>query len=98
LTQKSRVNKVRKRLIERELEIYRNNDSPYYHKGNAVLIALCAFSLAVFVVQREFLRHLNRKKEREWSTMSAVDKITYQTDLLAREREGNQRLDFRFKY
>ncbi|PYI00476.1 MFS general substrate transporter [Aspergillus sclerotiicarbonarius CBS 121057] len=79
-------------------QIYRTNDSPYYYTGNKVLIALCVLSLVVFVVQREFLRHLNRQKERKWQAMSSEERVLYQSDQEAREKEGNKRLDFRFKY
>jgi hypothetical protein len=52
----------------------------------------------VFVVQREWLRHLNRQKERLWDALSPEERIDYQADLAEREKEGNKRLDFRFKY
>ncbi|EAW22144.1 putative MFS transporter [Aspergillus fischeri NRRL 181] len=79
-------------------QIYRADDSPYYYRGNKVLISICVLSLIVFVAQREFLRHLNRQKERKWNAMSAEEKVLYQSDQEAREKEGNKRLDFRFKY
>ncbi|GAT26894.1 MFS transporter [Aspergillus luchuensis] len=79
-------------------QIYRTSDSPYYYTGNKVLIALCVLSLAVFVAQREFLRHLNRQKERKWQAMSPEERVLYQSDREEREKEGNKRLDFRFKY
>ncbi|GAB1198378.1 hypothetical protein APSETT444_007697 [Aspergillus pseudonomiae] len=79
-------------------QIYREDDKPYYFRGNKVLIAICAFSMVVFVVQREFLRYLNRQKEKKWNGMSPEEQVAYQSDQAAREGEGNQRLDFRFKY
>ncbi|KAF4205348.1 hypothetical protein CNMCM8927_006350 [Aspergillus lentulus] len=79
-------------------QIYRADDSPYYYRGNKVLISICVLSLIVFVAQREFLRYLNRQKERKWSAMSAEEKVLYQSDQEAREKDGNKRLDFRFKY
>ncbi|EEA22377.1 hypothetical protein TMatcc_008181 [Talaromyces marneffei ATCC 18224] len=79
-------------------QIYRSNDSPYYYTGNKVLISICALSLVTFIVQREYLRHLNRQKEERWSSMSEEEKILYQNDQAARELDGNKRLDFKFKY
>ncbi|KAK6812497.1 hypothetical protein RU639_011745 [Aspergillus parasiticus] len=79
-------------------QIYRDSDKPYYFTGNKVLISICAFSLVVFVVQREFLRYLNRQKEKKWNEMTPEEKVAYQSDQAAREGEGNKRLDFRFKY
>ncbi|KAL3467002.1 major facilitator superfamily domain-containing protein [Aspergillus heterothallicus] len=79
-------------------QIYRSYDSPYYYQGNKVLISICSLALVVFVLQREWLRHLNRQKERQWDAMSPEERIDYQADLAQREKEGNKRLDFRFKY
>jgi hypothetical protein len=66
--------------------------------GNKVLISICSFTLVVFVAQREYLRHLNRQKEKKWAAMTDGEKTLYQADQAARELEGNKRLDFRFKY
>lgn len=79
-------------------QIYRKWDSPYYKHGNAVLLAICVLSLASILVQRQVLRHLNKKKESQWQMMSVEEKAAYQNDTEAREREGNKRLDFRFVY
>jgi membrane-bound metal-dependent hydrolase YbcI (DUF457 family) len=51
------------------IEIYRSSDQPYYYTGNKVLIAICVFSIVVFVLQREYLRYLNRQKEKQWSLL-----------------------------
>ena len=50
------------------------------------------------ISQREYLRYLNRKKERIWGGMTTEEKLRYQENHEEREREGNKRLDFRFKY
>jgi len=79
-------------------QIYRADDAPYYHRGNAVLIAICGLSLVTFVVQRWYLIHLNKKKEAAWSAMTLEERSAYQNDQEARENDGNKRLDFRFKH
>ncbi|KAK5098017.1 hypothetical protein LTS08_006772 [Lithohypha guttulata] len=79
-------------------QIYRADDAPYYHRGNKVLISFCAAALAGIVGQSLWLRWLNRRKERVWSSMSEADKAQYQADNKAREQDGNKRLDFRFAY
>ena len=79
-------------------QIYRSYDSPYYHRGNKVLIAICALSLATFLVQRAYLAILNNRKEKVWQAMTVEERSTYQNDQDAREVDGNKRLDFRFKY
>lgn len=80
------------------LEIYRADDSPYYYRGNKVLISICALTLVTFVVQREYLRSLNRRKKTVWDSMTVEERLNYQDDLEKREKDGNKRLDFRFKY
>ncbi|EFX05285.1 major facilitator superfamily transporter [Grosmannia clavigera kw1407] len=76
-------------------QIYRKYDAPYYKQGNTVLLSICALSLVVFIVQRQVLVHLNKKKSAVWDVMSAEEKTAYQEDTLSREKEGNRRLDFR---
>ncbi|KAL6709355.1 hypothetical protein ACN47E_001762 [Coniothyrium glycines] len=77
-------------------QIYRKYDGPYYKQGNAVLLAICGLSVVTFILQRQFLVRLNRNKEEVWQRMTAEEKALYQADLLAREQDGNKRLDFRF--
>lgn len=79
-------------------QIYRKWDSPYYHNGNKVLVSICALTLVTFVCQRVYLTILNKRKEKIWDTMTLEEKAAYQNDQAARELDGNQRLDFRFKY
>jgi hypothetical protein len=79
-------------------QIYRKYDGPYYKQGNKVLISICALSLLTFVAQRWYLIRLNAQKEKVWETMSEGERSAYQNDIEARERDGNKRLDFRFKY
>jgi len=79
-------------------QIYRSYDAPYYYTGNKVLVSICALSLVTFIVQREYLRYLNKRKERVWQAMTTEEQVVYQEDQAERERDGNRRLDFRFKY
>jgi hypothetical protein len=79
-------------------QIYRADDAPYYHRGNTVLLTICVLTLLVVLIQREFLRHLNRKKDVAWRAMTVEQQAAYQNDVTAREMDGNKRLDFRFSY
>jgi hypothetical protein len=79
-------------------QLYRADDAPYYHRGNSVLLAICVFTLVVIIIQRELLRHLNRKKDMTWRSMTVEQQAAYQNDIPAREKDGNKRLDFRFSY
>ncbi|KAK6227268.1 major facilitator superfamily transporter [Colletotrichum tabaci] len=79
-------------------QIYRSYDAPYYKRGNTACVSICAFSLVVFLVHRQVLVTMNKRKERAWNAMSAEQQHAYQNDSAARERDGNKRLDFRFVY
>lgn len=79
-------------------QIYRTDDSPYYYRGNKVLISICAFTLVVLLGQRFWLQILNKRKERAWDRMSEVERVQYQSDQENREKDGNKRLEFRFRY
>jgi hypothetical protein len=41
---------------------------------------------------------LNKRKEKVWNQMTVQEEANYQADSVEREKEGNKRLDFRFKY
>ncbi|KAJ4993661.1 MFS transporter [Stagonosporopsis vannaccii] len=77
-------------------QIYRKWDGPYYKTGNKVLVSICALSCVVMVLQRQMLVRLNKKKEAQWSQLTSEEKAAYQADVVARQAEGNKRLDFRF--
>lgn len=79
-------------------QIYRADDAPFYHRGNKVLIAFCVAALVVLIGQNQWLRLLNRRKQRVWDTMTEEEKARYQADTHAREQDGNKRLDFKFVY
>ena len=79
-------------------QIYRSYDSPYYHRGNIVLVSICGLSLLTFLAQRWYLTRLNQRKEQVWACMNEEERLAYQQDQVAREKDGNKRLDFRFKY
>ena len=80
-------------------QIYRKDDQPYYYRGNKVLIAICALTLVVMVGQRSWLMLLNKRKERVWERMEHGGESGISEGANgAREREGNKRLEFRFRY
>jgi hypothetical protein len=79
-------------------EIYRADDAPNYYRGNKVLISICVLAAVILVSQRQYFWILNRRKQREWDEMTSEEKEEYQMDQVAREKEGNRRLDFRFTY
>jgi len=41
---------------------------------------------------------VKQKETEDWAGMPIYEKAQYQADIEARERDGNRRLEFRFKY
>ncbi|KAK3719480.1 hypothetical protein LTR37_004338 [Vermiconidia calcicola] len=75
--------------------IYRNDDSPYYFRGNKVLIGLACYNLCAFVGAKIFYVTVNKRREKQWTSMSKEEKETY---LRTTTDKGNKRLDFRFAH
>jgi len=79
-------------------QVYQKSDKPYYYRGNIVTITLAVTSCLVIIGQGYFLRSTDKKKARQWDSMSVHEKVVYQDNHEQREKEGNRRLDFRFPY
>ncbi|TIA07710.1 putative MFS transporter [Aureobasidium pullulans] len=77
-------------------QIYRDDDKPYYYTGNKVLISICAVSIVGLLIHREVLKHINRKKQRAWESLSEVEQREYSK--LQEHSIGNKSLAFRFCY
>lgn len=75
--------------------IYRDNDKPYYRRGNKVLIAICAVNFVLLVGAKLYYVDVNRKRERIWQSISKEEKESY---LETTKDKGNKRLDFRFAH
>ncbi|TIA32964.1 putative MFS transporter, partial [Aureobasidium pullulans] len=60
-------------------QIYRDDDKPYYYTGNKVLISICAVSIVGLLIHREVLKHINRKKQRAWESLSEVEQWSTKT-------------------
>ncbi|TIA48908.1 putative MFS transporter [Aureobasidium pullulans] len=77
-------------------QIYRDDDKPYYYTGNKVLISICAVSIVGLLIHREVLKHINRKKQRAWESLSDVEQREYSKN--QEHSIGNKSLTFRFSY
>ncbi|KAF2190867.1 MFS general substrate transporter [Zopfia rhizophila CBS 207.26] len=75
--------------------IYRDDDKPLYRRGNRVLIGICAYNFALFIVAKLYYLSINRKREKIWDAMSKDEKERY---LNTTTDKGNKRLDFRFAH
>ncbi|KAF2151791.1 MFS general substrate transporter [Myriangium duriaei CBS 260.36] len=77
------------------INIYRNDDKPYYFRGNKVLLALVCYNICLMVAIKLFYVNVNKRRERVWSAMSKAEKEHY---LSTTKDKGNKRLDFRFAH
>ncbi|KAJ6464588.1 major facilitator superfamily domain-containing protein [Mycena sanguinolenta] len=77
----------------RASQIYQANDAPYFKRGNSINIAFAGFTTIMWVVQKYYYRHLNKKREREYAALNESEKL--EVDRQA-QMEGNRSLTFRF--
>ncbi|PWY94361.1 putative MFS transporter [Aspergillus sclerotioniger CBS 115572] len=73
--------------------IYRNDDKPYYHRGDGQLIAINIATIVVYALAKTYYVARNRWKRNRWEAMTAEEKVEY---LATTTDQGNKRLDFLF--
>ncbi|KAE8328447.1 major facilitator superfamily domain-containing protein [Aspergillus sergii] len=73
--------------------IFREDDSPLYRRGNKILLAICSFNVVLFYAVKAYYVWRNKTRERKWESMSEEERSDY---LLTTTDEGVKRLDFRF--
>ncbi|KAJ6560144.1 MFS general substrate transporter [Mycena capillaripes] len=74
-------------------QIYQADDAPYFKIGNSINIAFAGFTTIMWVVQKYYYRHVNRKREREYAALSEQEKLEEDSQA---EKKGNRSLRFRF--
>ena len=75
--------------------IYREEDKPYYIRGNKVLLAICCFNIVLFVAVKYYYITRNKRREAVWSKLTGEEKVDY---IQNTKDEGAKRLDFRFAH
>ncbi|KAL3491846.1 major facilitator superfamily domain-containing protein [Aspergillus germanicus] len=75
--------------------IYREDDKPFYRRGNKVLLAIVAWNIVMTVFIKVYYIWRNKSRDRKWNAMSSEEKDHY---LRTTKDEGNKRLDFRFAH
>ncbi|GAB1213095.1 hypothetical protein ATERTT37_002244 [Aspergillus terreus] len=73
--------------------IFREDDSPLYRRGNKVLLGICSFNVVLFYLVKLYYVRRNKQREKIWQAMSSEEQSEY---VLTTEDEGSKRLDFRF--
>lgn len=74
-------------------QIYRNDDKPYYYRGNKVLLGILAWNVVAFIGAKIYYERKNAQRDAIWFAMSREERVHY---LKTTTDSGNKRLDFRF--
>lgn len=76
-------------------QIYRDDDKPYYRRGNKVLLGIVAWNVVMTIFIKVYYIRRNRSRALIWDAMSSEERDQY---LKTTKDEGNKRLDFRFAH
>lgn len=63
-------------------------DAPYYHKGNKVLLGICAGNLVLFALTKVYYVARNKRRSRVWDNMTLEEQDEY---IRTTKDEGNKR-------
>jgi hypothetical protein len=75
--------------------IYREDDRPYYIRGNKILLCICCFNIVLFYLVKYYYVTRNKRREEAWSKLTGEEKVNY---VATTKDEGAKRLDFRFSH
>jgi predicted MFS family arabinose efflux permease len=75
--------------------IYKDNDKPYYHRGNKNLIIINVLAIAAFLFTKVYYIWRNKQRDRIWNAMSPEEQRDYKRNT---KLTGSRRLDFRFAH
>ncbi|KAK7757338.1 hypothetical protein SLS62_000350 [Diatrype stigma] len=73
--------------------IYRDDDKPYYHRGNTQLFAINIAAIIVFLLTKVYYDYRNKQRDLVWNAMTQEERENYTRNTTL---EGSRRLDFRF--
>lgn len=75
--------------------IYRDDDRPYYIRGNKILLAVCCFNIVALMFVKYYYVTRNKRREAAWAKLTGEEKVDYVRNT---KDEGAKRLDFRFSH
>ena len=75
--------------------IYRDDDKPLYHRGNANLVIINVLAIGLFLFAKGYYVWRNKQRDKVWNAMSEEEKAAYVRDT---KLVGSRRLDFRFAH
>ncbi|KAG5981306.1 hypothetical protein E4U55_003083 [Claviceps digitariae] len=74
-------------------QIYRDNDKPYYYRGNKILLGVLAWNVVLIVALKTYYVLVNKRRDKIWLSMTREERAHY---LATTKDKGNGRLNFRF--
>ena len=75
--------------------VYVDDDSPLYRRGNLVLFIVNLLAIGLFVATKLYYVWRNNQREKIWNAMTAEEKEAY---IANTKLKGSRRLDFRFAH
>lgn len=73
--------------------IYREDDRPYYTRGNKILLAFTCYNILQLWFVKFYYVKKNQRREEAWAKLNGEERVDYTRNT---EDEGAKRLDFRF--
>lgn len=75
--------------------IYREDDRPYYNRGNRILLGITCYNLVLYGLVKVYYMKRNAYRDKIWDQMTTAQKNDY---IQNTKDEGAKRLDFRFAH
>jgi hypothetical protein len=73
--------------------VYREDDKPFYRRGNRTLIGINVLGIGLFLFAKAYYVWKNKIRDKKWNAMTKEE----QNDYIANSKDrGSRRLDFRF--
>lgn len=73
--------------------MYRDDDSPLYRRGNRQLSIMCGTTIVLYILAKLYYTWRNKQKQKGWDALTPEEKRVY---LDTTTDEGSQRKDFQF--
>ncbi|KAL6242759.1 hypothetical protein RBB50_010405 [Rhinocladiella similis] len=77
------------------VNIYRNDDKPYYYRGNKILVGITSANIVLFYLAKWYYIKRNQQKDKQWKALSDFDQANY---LSTTKDTGTKRLNVRFAH
>jgi hypothetical protein len=77
------------------VNLYRDDDKPYYYRGNRVLVGLASANIVLFVLAKLYYKQRNKQKAKRWEKLSREEQENY---FISTKDTGARRLNVMFAH